>query len=152
MTGKMVVEHIFVAPRRGAPQLALDRVEALEETGLRGDRYTAVRSKFSLHHQVTLIEAENIEAFNKSTGHVLTPDMPRRNLVTRGIRLNDLVGRRFIAGGALLEGMELCEPCRLFASRSYPEVVEALAKKGGLRARIVASRIILVGDGIEVID
>jgi MOSC domain-containing protein YiiM len=81
---------------------SLERVEAVENAGLRGDRYTK--------REVSFIELENIEAFSQSTGLALTPDMPRRNIVTQGIRLNKLCGKRFRIGGALFEGVELCEP------------------------------------------
>jgi MOSC domain-containing protein YiiM len=68
--------------------------------------------------------------------------------VTRGVRLNDLVGRRFRVGEALLEGVELCEPCRLFAQRTHPEVLRFFAGRGGLRARIVAGGVVRPGDAI----
>jgi Uncharacterized protein conserved in bacteria len=141
-----VVAHIFVAPRRGEAMQSVDSVEALEGAGLRGDRYTAVASRFTPNHQVTLIEVEHIEDFTRSTGLALAPDAPRRNIVTRGVRLNALVGKRFRIGAALLEGMELCEPCGLFAKRTHREVRKAFAGKGGLRARVLSSGEIGVGD------
>src|SRR4051812_28865716 len=115
------IEHIFVAPARGATARAVDVVDALEGQGLEGDRNC--RPHRAPGAQVTLIEAEHIEAFQSATGFVMAPDMPRRNLVTRGIALNDLVGRRFRAGEALLEGIELCEPCRKFQDRTHPDVM-----------------------------
>jgi MOSC domain-containing protein YiiM len=65
------------------------------------------------------------------------------------VRLNALVGRRFPVGGAVFEGLELCEPCRLFAKRTHSEVLEFFRGKGGLRARIVSGGIINVGDAIQ---
>lgn len=118
-----------------------DRIEALLDAGLRGDRYT--------DHQVTFIELENIEAFTRSTGLALSPDMPRRNIVTRGIRLNALHGRRFRIGAAVFEGLELCEPCSLFAKRTHREVLEFFPRKAGLRARVVSGGEIRVGASIE---
>jgi MOSC domain-containing protein YiiM len=120
---------------------ALERVEAVTNGGLRGDRYTG--------YQVTFIELENIEAFTQSTGLALAPDMPRRNIVTRGIRLNELRGKRFRVGQALFEGLELCEPCSLFARRTHREVVKFFAGKGGLRAGILSGGEIRVGQSIE---
>ena len=140
------VTHIFVAPIRGASVKAVGAVEALADQGLRGDRYTDEKLRRSPDYQVTLIELENIEAFSQSTGLLLTPDMPRRNIVTLGIRLNDLCGKRFRFGGAIFEGLELCEPCSLFAKRTHSEVLKFFAEKGGLRARILSGGEVRVGD------
>jgi len=95
-----------------------------------------------------LIELENIEAFSQATGLALTPEMPRRNIVTLGIRLNDLCGQRFNVGGATLEGLELCEPCSLFAKRTHREILKFFARKGGLRARILSGGEVRVGDSV----
>lgn len=143
------VTHIFVAAAKGEPAHALEAVEALSNEGLRGDRYADARNRRAADNQVTLIELENIEAFVQATGLPLTPEMPRRNIVTRGVRLNELCGKRFAVGGALFEGLELCEPCKLFAKRAHPEVLSFFAGKGGLRARIVAGGSVRVGDLVK---
>jgi MOSC domain-containing protein YiiM len=135
------ITHIFIAAKHGAAMQSLDCVEALAGAGLRGDRYT--------NHQVTLIELENIEAFTQSTGLALSPDMPRRNIVTHGIRLNDLRGKRFRIGGAVFEGLELCEPCSLFAKRTHREILQFFPGKAGLRARVVSAGEIRVGESIK---
>jgi MOSC domain-containing protein YiiM len=124
-------------------------VEALTETGLTGDRYSEAKNRRSPDYQVTFIELENIEAFTQATGLPLTPDMPRRNIITSGIRLNELCGKRFIVGRARFEGLELCEPCSLFAKRTHREVLRFFVGKGGLRARIVSGGEIRIGDTIE---
>jgi MOSC domain-containing protein YiiM len=143
------VVHIFVAAKRGAPMFAEPSVTALADAGLAGDRYTEAKNRRSPDYQVTLIELENIEAFTQATGLLLTPGMPRRNIITRGVRLNDLCGKRFRVGPALFEGLALCEPCSLFAKRTHPEVLKFFAGKGGLRARIVSGGVIHVGDPID---
>lgn len=140
------VTHIFVASTRGSPPQSVTSVEALPEQGLRGDRYANQKNRRGADYQVSLIEIENIEAFVQATGLPLSPDMPRRNIVTRGVCLNDLCGKRFRAGGALFEGLELCEPCGLFAKRSHREVLSFFVGRGGLRARIVEGGDIHVGD------
>ena len=114
--------HIFVAPKHGVPMQSVARVEAVKDAGLRGDRYTA--------RQVTFIELENIEAFTRSTGLALTPDMPRRNIVTAGIRLNELRGRRFRIGEALFEGgtLRAVQPLR---KAHAPRDTGVLSAKGG---------------------
>jgi MOSC domain-containing protein YiiM len=120
---------------------SVERVAALADAGLRGDRYTK--------RQVTFVELENIEAFTQSTGLALTPDMPRRNIVTQGIRLNELCGRRFRIGEALFEGVELCEPCSVFARRTHREILDFFPQKAGLRARVISAGEIRVGASIE---
>jgi len=142
------VVHIFVASKRGAPMSAEPYVEALTDAGLTGDRYTEAKNRRSPDYQVTLIELENIEAFTQATGLPLTPEMPRRNIITRGVHLNDLCGKRFRVGRALFEGLALCEPCNLFAKRTHREVLKFFVGKGGLRARIVSGGVIHVGDSI----
>jgi MOSC domain-containing protein YiiM len=142
------VTHIFIAPARGAPMQSVRAVEAVAAQGLSGDRYMEAKVRREPDQQVTLIELESIEAFTRETGLPLTPGMPRRNIVTQGVRLNDLCGERFAVGAALLEGLELCEPCRLFAKRTHREALQFFAGRGGLRARIVEGGQIRVGDAI----
>jgi MOSC domain-containing protein YiiM len=128
---------------------AQQSVEAVTEAGLTGDRYSEKKNRRSPDYQVTFIELENIEAFTQASGLPLTPDMPRRNIITSGIRLNELCGKRFRVGRARFEGLELCEPCSLFAKRTHREVLRFFVGKGGLRARIVSGGEIRVGDKIE---
>jgi len=143
------VAYIFVAARRGAPMVRLDDVCALAGEGLSGDRYTDAAIRHSPGAQVTLIESEHIDAFAREIGVKFTPDMPRRNIVTAEVSLNDLCGKRFEVGDAILEGLELCEPCRLFARRTHRAVRKFFVGKGGLRARIVTGGRIRVGDKIR---
>jgi len=125
---------------------SLTSVEALAGVGLAGDRYAEPKNRRAPDYEVTLIESENIEGFTRATGRALTPDMPRRNIVTVGVRLNPLAGEQFSIGHAVFEGLELCEPCSLFARRSYGEVLAFFRGKGGLRARIVSGGMLSVGD------
>ncbi|HUP31082.1 MAG TPA: MOSC domain-containing protein [Usitatibacter sp.] len=142
------VTHIFVAPMKGAPARSLQGVEALANQGLEGDRYAEARNRRGPGYEVTLVELENIRGFTQATGLAFTPEMSRRNIVTEGIALNALVGKRFGVGEAVFEGLELCEPCRLLAKRTHREVLQVLAGKGGLRARIVSGGVIRVGDSV----
>jgi MOSC domain-containing protein YiiM len=140
------VAHIFIAPSRGAPMQSVVRAEAVTESGLIGDRYADASIRRGPDYQLTLIELENIRAFEEVTDHVLSADAPRRNIVTSGIALNALVGHQFRVGQVVAEGLELCEPCSLFKRRTYPEALRFFVGKGGLRARIVAGGVIAVGD------
>jgi MOSC domain-containing protein YiiM len=125
-------------------------VAALADGGLDGDRYADPANRRGPDYQVTLIESENIATFSGMVEVPFTPDMPRRNIVTRGVRLNELCGRRFKVGGVTLEGLELCEPCSLFAKRTHRDVLKFFPRKGGLRARVVVGGKIHVGDLVVV--
>jgi MOSC domain-containing protein YiiM len=141
-----MVTHLLIAMARGAPMTSLHSVQALAGQGLSGDRYANPAHRRSPDYQVTLIELENIESFVVTTGLVLTPEMPRRNVITRGVNLNRLVGKCFTVGPVTLEGLELCEPCSLFAKRTHREVLKFFIGKGGLRARIVTGGEVHIGD------
>lgn len=143
------IEHIFIAPEKAAQVRALPTVEAIAERGLKGDRYANDDNRKNAGQQVTLIEAEAIESFVAETGLAMAPHEPRRNLVTRGIELNALVGKRFRIGECELEGFELCEPCATWGRNTHMEVVRYFVHRGGLNARIVNGGTISVGAFIE---
>ncbi len=146
------VAQIFVSAKRGAPMELRHTVTALTNGGLVGDRYAEATNRRGPDYQLTLIESEHIEAFARIVGWPFTPDMPRRNIVTRDVRLNDLCGKCFRVGGATVEGIELCEPCSLFAKRTGREVLTYFRNCGGLRAKIIAGGEIQVGDAVIAID
>jgi MOSC domain-containing protein YiiM len=127
---------------------SLASARAIRDCGLEGDRYSDAAIRMGPDYQLTLIELENIVAFNSATGLVLSPDAPRRNIVTTQVRLNELVGCVFRVGEVMAEGIELCEPCSLFKRRTYAEVLRFFVGKGGLRARILAGGQISVGDPV----
>ncbi len=152
---KATVEGIFVAPEREAPLQAVDAVEAVTGVGLDGDRYAARAGTYSgkegPKRQVTLIEAEALEAAERDYGVALPPGSTRRNIVTRGVALNHLVGREFAVGPALLRGITLCEPCvHMESLAGVPGAREALVHRGGLNAEIVAGGTIRIGDPISL--
>ena len=151
------VEAIVVAPDAEAAMLAVRSATARAGRGLEGDRYAARRGTFTnVHgrgHDLTLIEAEVLEALGLPGG-ALAPEDARRNLVTRGIDLNALVGRRFRIGEVECLGQRLCEPCahleRLTARVGKPGVLRALIHKGGLRADVLTDGEVRVGSEIAV--
>jgi MOSC domain-containing protein YiiM len=140
------VRHIFVAPAKNAPAKSVPLADALAGQGLEGDRYAEARNRKAPDHEVTFIEVEAIEAFTAATNLAMTPAMPRRNVVTEGVRLNPLVGKRFRVGEAVFEGLELCEPCGKFARSTHREALKFFVGRGGLRARIVQGGVFRVGD------
>ena len=123
--------------------------------GIVGDRYHAGEGTFSEKlrgkpdFEVTLIEAEEIERFNTLQTLTLPFSALRRNIATRGIRLNDLVGRRFAIGDVVLEGVRLCEPCAYLSKIVTPAVLPGLVHRAGLRACIVSGGEVCEGDAIE---
>jgi MOSC domain-containing protein YiiM len=145
------VEAIFLAGERGAPRTAVERVRAVAATGLEGDRYFGhMRGgwKRDSERQVTLIEAEAVDAV-RATGVVFAPGDARRNVVTRGVRLNELVGRTFRVGGARLRGIERCDPCSRLTRLTYRGVERDLRDRGGLRAEVLEDGDIRVGDAVS---
>jgi MOSC domain-containing protein YiiM len=144
------IEHIFVAPEKASPTQEVASVEAIADCGLKGDRYSSAENRRDPGQQITLIEAEQIEKFVAETGLSLAPHEPRRNLVTRGIDLNALVGQRFTIGECEFEGIEPCEPCAMWARNTHPEVVRIFAHRGGLNARIIKGGAISVGSAVAV--
>ena len=138
------VEGIYVAEERAAPTTGRASVRAVAGRGLEGDRHFDRDT-----HDLTLIEAEAIEGLARERGIELGPGDPRRQVVTRGVGLNDLVGKRFLVGEVLCEGEELCHPCRHMEKLTQPGVLKGLAGRGGLCARIVEGGTISVGDRVE---
>jgi MOSC domain-containing protein YiiM len=117
--------------------------------GLQGDRYFD-DARDEPGRQLTLIEAEALDALARDYGCALEPGASRRNIVTRGVALNHLVGREFRVGAATLRGVKLCEPCGHLAKLTVPAVKTGLVHRGGLRAEIVAGGTIRLGDAVEV--
>jgi len=142
------IEHIYISPNRGEPMIGIAEAEAIKDGGLRGDRYSNEKNRRSPDYQVTLIELEFIEAFSREYGLPLLPHEPRRNLVTVGVRLNELCGKRFFIGSAEFEGLELCEPCTLLAKRTYAEALSFFVHKGGLRCRVIQGGQLKVGNEV----
>jgi hypothetical protein len=151
------VEAIYLAPEKGAAMWAVAEVEAHAGKGLRGEHHYREVGGFPdlpmAPSEVTLIEAEAVEAFANDLGVSFSVGQTRRNIVTRGIALNSLVGRRLRVGEVVLEGIRLCEPCAHLVELTIPEVLPGLLHRGGLRARILQGGTIRLGDPIgEVVE
>lgn len=141
------VEAIFVAPSAGAPAVELERVQAIVGLGLDGDRHVAGTGTFPSGlpgSALTLIEAEVCESFAPPLG----PGEHRRNIVTRGVDLNALVGHEFRLGDVRCVGRRLCEPCAVVEGYAMRPVLRALVHRGGLRADVLTAGEIARGDAI----
>lgn len=126
---------------------------AVPGRGLEGDRYYSKKGTFwkdEPDREVTLIESESFEGMKRESGLDLHPSEGRRNIVTRGVALNHLVGQEFNVGVVRMRGLRLCEPCSHLAKISeQPGILGGLIHRGGLRAQILNDGIINVGDVIE---
>jgi MOSC domain-containing protein YiiM len=122
--------------------------------GLEGDRYYlrqgSYTKKWDESREVTLIESEALEALARDYKLQISPAESRRNIATRGVALNHLVGQEFRIGQAILRGIRLCEPCSHLEQLTGREVRSGLVHRGGLRAQIVQSGTVQVGDSIEL--
>lgn len=150
-----IVEHIHIAEVAGGPVRRLEAVEAIAGVGLEGDRY-ARRDGFwadtdrTESRDLTLIEAEEIERLAREFDLHLAPGASRRNVTTRGIRLNELVGKKFWIGDVLARGTKLCEPCNHLAELTGLPLIKPLTHRAGLRADLLSSGRISVGDQVTV--
>lgn len=157
-----VLEHIHTTPGASQPMVARAEVELVAGLGIPDDRYALRTGTYSARHhidrQVTLIEAETLEALARDRGLALSPAEHRRNLTTRGVPLNHLVGRYFSvgapfsAGGAVLYGGRLNVPCRYLEDLLGRPVFRPLIHRSGLNARVVVSGTIRPADPITSVD
>jgi len=148
------VEHIHIARKRSGPVEAVESIEVVKGIGILGDRNELKPGEWDDSHigeELTLVEAEALERLAKDHGIELQPGDTRRNVTTRGISLNDLVGRRFQVGQVVAEGVELCEPCAHLQSLLGTPVIRPLAHRAGLRARVVSGGTVRVGDQVEAV-
>jgi len=146
-----ILESIYIAATAQAPMQPVDRVQAIPGAGLEGDRYALKQGTFfkpEPDFELTLIEAEALEAVKRDYGVELAPGESRRNLVTRGVPLNHLVGKEFLVGEVKIRGIRLCEPCSHLERLTARPVIKGLRHRGGLRAQILSEGWIRVGDEV----
>ena len=120
--------------------------------GIEGDRYFLGVGSFSRWpgsgRALTLIEREAIDAIVFEYGIDLRDGLSRRNIVTIGVRLADLIGKTFRLGGAVLRGVRQAEPCGYLARRTAPQIMEAMKGRGGLRADVLEAGVVRMGDSL----
>lgn len=149
----MTVEAICFSARKGDAMVSVAEIEVAATAGIAGDRYHAQTRHPG--QNLTLIEAEEIEAFNARNGTRLSLTDPRRNVITRNVRLNELVGVEFTVGSIRLRGVELCEPCGTLGgylagpALSKRNFIREFTHRCGLRADVLSSGRICVGDTIS---
>lgn len=145
--GKVV--YISVRPKRLEPVKHIDRVMALKDTGLEGDRYKNPQGE----RQVTIIQDEHLKAIASFLGvEKINPALTRRNIVVRGINLLSLKGKRFKIGEALLEYSGECHPCSRMEENLGPGGYNAMRGHGGITAKIVEGGLIAEGDLVIAVN
>ena len=149
----MSIERIFIRPPGGNPAVERESVCVVSGAGVEGDRYFHARDEPG--QNITFIEAEEIEAFAREHRRPVDLSATGRNVVTRGVRLNELAGREFIVGSVRFRGVELCEPCLTLgealatSTLSPARVVKHWVHRGGLRADALTSGELFVGAGLK---
>jgi len=136
-----MVEAIHLGPEGSGELRTVQSVRAFAGRGLEGDRHFRPNGA-KPGQALTLVEAEEVE------GVGLAPGQTRRQLTVRGVRLNDLVGKRFRVGDVECYGVELCEPCLHLQSMTRPGIIRELAHRAGINADILSDGVISVGDEV----
>ena len=148
--------HIHITVSAGQPMQGLREAKLVAGYGIEGDRYATRTGKYSdKHHidrQATLLEAEVLEALARDHGIELAPGEHRRNLTTRGVPVNHLVGRYFRVGECVLFGGRLNVPCRYLEEVTGKKVFKPLLNRSGLNCRVVVGGTVRPGDAITPCD
>jgi MOSC domain-containing protein YiiM len=147
------VEAIFIVPSGGATMQSVDQVRALADCGLEGDRYCRRTGYWTGvdECQVTLIEGEGLDEIERTTGVRVSHGEHRRNIVTRGIRLSDLMGKQFQVGEAVFAYDRPRPPCRYIETLTQPGMTRALGRRGGICVTVVRGGLIRPGDAITLV-
>jgi MOSC domain-containing protein YiiM len=156
--GMGTVTAIFIAPSAEAPMEELAAADLEAGRGIVGDRYhtgVGTWSKPGQEHlnrrHVTLIESEAVDAVARDYHIPFGAKDSRRNIVTRGVALNHLVGAEFSVGSVRLRGIKLCEPCSHMEGLAGQPVRKPLVHRGGLNCEVLKTGTIRVGDSVEVV-
>ena len=129
----------------------VESIEVVKDKGIVGDRH--FQEFNDPYNQLSLIESENIDYYNNKYKLNIPYIDFRRNIVTKGIELNDLIGKKIQIGDVLIEGIDLCRPCRHLSEKlSQDNIIKEFLRRGGLRCRILSSSKININDEIKVLD
>jgi Uncharacterized protein conserved in bacteria len=145
------VFKLGIAADNNQPILEVNSIEVLANKGIVGDRH--FHESNDPYNQLSLIESENIDDYNIKFGLNIPYIDFRRNVVTKGIKLNDLIGKKLKVGNVELVAIELCRPCRhLTEMLDQKNILKEFMRKGGLRCQILTSSKINIGDKIELFN
>ena len=127
----------------------VESIEVITNKGIVGDRH--FKDYNDPYCQLSLIESENIDQYNTKYGLNISYVDFRRNIITKEIQLNNLIGKKFFIGKVQVEGIDLCRPCRhLTEMLNQENILKEFLRKGGLRCRILTSSKINIGDKIKI--
>ena len=145
------VLKLGIAENSNQPIKEVKSIEVLANKGIVGDRH--FQEFNDPYNQLSLIESENIDYYNTKFGLNIPYLDFRRNVITKGIQLNDLVGKKLSIGTVEIEVIDLCRPCRhLTEMLNQDNVLKEFLRKGGIRCQILSSSNINVGDKIEILN
>jgi MOSC domain-containing protein YiiM len=142
----VTVVAIHLAPEHGAPVLPVASAEARAGRGLEGDRHFFPEGEAAAGEALTLVEEEVVDDVG------LPPGATRRQVTVRGVRLNELIGRRFRVGEVECFGVEICEPCLTLERNTRPGIIKDLVHRGGINADILSDGTISLGDEVTALD
>ena len=129
----------------------VESIEVVKDKGVVGDRH--FQEFNDPYNQISLIESENIDYYNNKYKLNIPYIDFRRNIVTKGIELNNLIGKKIQIGDVLIEGIDLCRPCRHLSEKlNQDNIIKEFLRRGGLRCRILSSSNININDEIKVLD
>ena len=129
----------------------VSEIELIAGKGIKGDRH--FQDYNDPYNQLSIIESENINEYNKKYDLNIPYLNFRRNIITEGIKLNDLIGKKILIGEIQLNVIDLCRPCRHLAEKlGKDNIIKEFLRKGGLRCQILTSSVIEVGDKIKILD
>ena len=143
------VYKLGITPDNNKKIQEVETIEVIASKGIIGDRH--FKDYNDPYCQLTLIESENIDFYN--TKYVLNISYVdfRRNVITKKIKLNNLIGKKFLIGKVEVEGIDLCRPCRhLSEVLNQRNILKEFLRKGGLRCRVLNSSLIKIGDKIKI--
>ena len=131
--------------------VSVDSIEVLANKGVLGDRHFDDYN--DPYCQLSLIESENIDYYNTKFGLNIPYIDFRRNIITKGVKLNNLVGKKLLIGKVKVEGIDLCRPCRHLTEMLHQDnILKEFLRRGGLRCQILSSSSISIGDEIKILD
>ena len=144
------VANICISSESGKKMESMNTIKVIANKGIVNDRY--FKENNDKNNQITLIESENVDYYNKISGTNFIPTDFRRNVVTKGISLNKLVGKEILIGEVRLKIHDLCEPCRYLQELlGEKNLVKKLLNRGGLRCELLTNGNINVNDPIKIL-
>jgi len=145
------VYKIGITINNNKPINEVSSINVLANKGIVGDRH--FKQFNDPYNQLTLIESENIDYYNIKHGLNIPYIDFRRNIITKGIKLNDLVGKKILVGKVELEGIDLCRPCKhLCEVLGQKNIIKEFLRRGGIRCQILTSSSIKINDKINILN